>query len=95
MYASPAKRDTPKRTQPLDADFWHAFPCDPLHLLPGWAIAALTPYTGGPDPGFGHRCARSGYEIMFDVGLIPVWLAVFYLGALDTQRASPGPLIAL
>jgi len=25
-------------------------------LILGWAVAAFVPYTGGDDPGFGHRC---------------------------------------
>jgi hypothetical protein len=71
---------------------WVPFVPDVL-LLAGWALAEFIPFTGGADPGFGHRCARSGYEILFDVALIPLWLAVFYLGGLDHANGHCGPFL--
>ena len=76
------------------ANWWVPFSTDGLLLL-GWALAAFIPYTGGADPGFGHRCARSGYEILFDVALIPLWLGAFYLGGLDSEQGHCGPILWL
>jgi hypothetical protein len=76
------------------ADWWGPFALDALLVL-GWALAAFIPYTGGSDPGFGHRCARSGYEILFDVALIPLWIGAFYLGGLDSEHGYCGPLLWL
>ena len=41
------------------------------------------------------RCARSGYEILFDVALIPLWLSAFYLGGLECEHGYSGPIIWL
>ena len=58
---------------------WGAALLPDLLLLGGFAAAAGAPWSGGADPGFGHRAARSGYEFMFDVVLCPVWALAFYL----------------
>jgi len=41
------------------------------------------------------RCARSGFEILFDVALIPLWLSAFYFGGLECEHGYSGPIIWL
>jgi hypothetical protein len=45
------------------------------------------------DPGFGHRAPRLGFEVLFDVVLIPLWLVVFYYGGFETEGGCTGPVM--
>eukprot|EP00802_Teleaulax_amphioxeia_P013389 Tamp_13440.p1 GENE.Tamp_13440~~Tamp_13440.p1 ORF type:complete len:520 (-),score=49.10 Tamp_13440:162-1529(-) len=47
------------------------------------------------DPGFGHRAPRLGFEILFDVALLPLWLLVFYYGGLESESGYTGPILWL
>jgi hypothetical protein len=69
-----------------------------LLLMSGWPLAAFFPFTGGEDPGCDHWGARSGYEILSDVCLVPLWCLVFHLGSLevlDPENHFCGPLLHL